>query len=95
MKITRKREIISERERRVVVKFKDESRQGFCVDCQTLTSFVTVDEAAALRDTTARKIFRLVEAGKVHFEETADGRLFVCLPSLSGKTVVLTGKVKE
>jgi hypothetical protein len=38
-------------------------------------------EAALLAGLSARAVYRLAEAGRVHFAETADGLLLVC-PSL-------------
>lgn len=40
------------------------------------------EEAAALCGVSPRTIYRWVEAGRVHFAETPDGRLSVCLASL-------------
>lgn len=42
--------------------------------------------AAAASGLTVREIFRLVESGGVHFFETADGLMFVCLNSLKGSS---------
>ena len=47
---------------------------------------LTPDEAAALARTTAREIYRRVEAGELHSAETADGRLLVCMSRLLGET---------
>jgi len=41
-----------------------------------------VDEAAILARTDSRTIFRLVETGRLHSSETAEGLLMVCLDSL-------------
>jgi hypothetical protein len=43
---------------------------------------VTPLEAAAARGVSQLTIYRWVEGGQTHFEETADGGLFVCLASL-------------
>jgi hypothetical protein len=47
---------------------------------------LTPDEAAALAQTTAREVYRRVEAGEVHSIETEDGALRVCVNSLGGAT---------
>ena len=83
MKITRKREIISERTRRVTIKFGNTAGERFCQNCQARVPFLTVDEAALIRQTTARQIFRLVEKQTIHFEEIENGSLLVCFASLS------------
>ena len=36
------------------------------------------EEAAALAGLTAREVYRLAEAGSIHFAETADGLLLIC-----------------
>ena len=47
---------------------------------------LTPDEAAALAQSTARDIYRRVEAGGLHLIETDDGALRVCVNSLGGTT---------
>jgi len=42
------------------------------------------DEAAALCATSARAVYRLIENGALHFLETGDGFVLVCLNSLNG-----------
>jgi excisionase family DNA binding protein len=43
---------------------------------------VTAEEAAAVAGVTRRTIYRWVEAQSVHFAETPDGALLICLDSL-------------
>lgn len=52
-----------------------------CDECATL--MVTLDEASALCATGMLFIFRLIEAGAIHFTETPKGELLVCLNSLN------------
>jgi len=42
----------------------------------------TPEEAAILTGFSLRAICRQVEAGGLHFRETANGQLFICLNSL-------------
>jgi len=44
---------------------------------------VTADEAANLAGVTTRTVYRRIEQGKVHFMETAEGRVLVCVNSLA------------
>lgn len=83
MKITRKRETTLERTRSVTIKFNDELREEFCPTCEEKMHFVTIDEAATVREKSSREIFRMVENGQVHFRETSSGRLLICLASLT------------
>ena len=43
---------------------------------------LTAEEAAATVGVTPRTIYQWVEAGRVHFSETAEGETLICLPSL-------------
>lgn len=88
MKITRQREIYVKRERRITINCADAPSVRFCAACQSDSRFVTVDEAAILRRTTSRQIFRLTEAREIHSEETADGLLIVCLASLASSNAI-------
>jgi hypothetical protein len=54
-------------------------------DCAGRPPMLTPEEAAGLSGLSLRAIFRLVEAGGVHFLETAGGRLFVCPASLTAQ----------
>lgn len=57
-----------------------QQRQRQCPVCQA--QMLMPDQAAAVIGLSTRVIYRRVEAGQLHFTETADGGLFVCLPSL-------------
>jgi hypothetical protein len=43
---------------------------------------LSVDEAAAVARSSSRAIYRRVEADTLHFTETPEGRLLICLNSL-------------
>ncbi|HJQ24179.1 MAG TPA: helix-turn-helix domain-containing protein [Blastocatellia bacterium] len=49
-----------------------------CAACPQPSPLIAPEEAAALAGTSTRTIYRWVEAGRLHFAETADGRLLVC-----------------
>ena len=59
-----------------------EKLEAYCPNCESLVAMAAPHVAAILTGATERKIFSLVEAGKIHFVET-DGVL-VCLDSLTG-----------
>lgn len=40
------------------------------------------DKAALLAGVSPRTMYRWVETGRVHFAESPDGQLFICLASL-------------
>src|SRR5437016_10106771 len=54
-----------------------------CATCAQRVDVATIDEATALTRIDSRTIYQLVEAGRVHFMETPEGFLLICLNSLS------------
>jgi hypothetical protein len=54
----------------------------WCAACGAQTEMLSADAAARACGAAARHVYRLVEAGIVHFAETHDGTLLVCLASL-------------
>lgn len=54
-----------------------------CMECGGPSRLVTVEQAAALTRISARVAYRMVEAHQVHFMETTEGALLICLNSLS------------
>ena len=57
--------------------------RAWCAGCLTQQSImVTPDEAAPIAGVNPRTIYRWVEDGTVHFTETREGSLLVCLDSL-------------
>jgi len=53
-----------------------------CSQCGGNSRFVSPAEAARASGESLRQIFRRIEAAKIHFVETPEGRLLVCLDSL-------------
>lgn len=53
-----------------------------CVHCGRQASFVIPAEAARLSGQSLREIYRRIESAEIHFFETPDGALLVCLDSL-------------
>ena len=82
MKVSVKKELIIERERTVTIKFENASGEKYCTVCRERQLFITVNEAALFRQTTARHIFQMVEANLIHLDETDHGLLLICLASL-------------
>jgi hypothetical protein len=76
----------------VLVQRKPHCFPVYCGVCPDSPQLVTTDEAALLTHVSSREIYRRVEAGQLHFAETADGKLSICPNSLSlsspvGKTL--------
>jgi hypothetical protein len=56
---------------------------AWCGGCGRSAPFVTPEEAARSTGAGLRTVFRQIEAAEIHFLETADGVLLVCLDSLA------------
>ena len=54
----------------------------WCQPCAKTAQMITVDEAAKLAGVRSRTIYSWVEAHRLHFSETPDGRLLICSSSL-------------
>lgn len=54
----------------------------WCEKCGSTVLAAGPEAAAAATSVSPREIYRRVESGAVHFQESADGRLLVCLDSL-------------
>ena len=74
-----------ETERVLVIRGHRGPPQLLCEACGETIHFLTAPEAAALAGTGQRTIYRMVEAGKLHFIETADGALLICCNSLGAQ----------
>ena len=60
-----------------------QSFQMYCEKCDQKARFLTVDQTVNLTGLGARTIFRLVEAGEIHAEETTGGYLLLCPKSVA------------
>ncbi|HEU4391484.1 MAG TPA: hypothetical protein VFV34_27085 [Blastocatellia bacterium] len=78
----KKTEIVVERDQVLVIRNLGARDPQWCPECGEGARMVTVDEAAAITQMSARTIYRRVEQGQTHFSETANGQLFICLNSL-------------
>lgn len=81
---TEKTVITIETFQRTVVHLRRKEKIALCEQCAAETVMLAPNEAAAYLQTTAREIFRLTEAGEIHYLETETGALLVCRDSLSG-----------
>jgi len=58
------------------------SGTAWCVGCANEVLMVTPAQAAVIAQVSVRDINRRVEGGVVHFLETTEGSLLVCMSSL-------------
>jgi excisionase family DNA binding protein len=82
MRRKRRTEITVETKEVIVLRLRTSSVRAWCEPCAEQVKMITVDEAAAVAEVTARTIYRWVETQRVHFTETPDGQLFICFNSL-------------
>jgi hypothetical protein len=78
----KKTEIIVERDQVLVIRHPGPRAPQWCASCGEQAQMVSVDEAAAITRLTERTIYQQVESGQIHFSETTDGSLLVCLNAL-------------
>jgi hypothetical protein len=88
MKTNRRTEITVETHRLLVMRRRSGSVLARCAECAGAVEMVTPDEGAILANVSSRTIYRWVEAEKIHFTETPDGLLAICLNSLSWRKLV-------
>lgn len=81
MKIRRQTQITILTEKILTVAGGGNQIFGECAKCGT--QMLSVDAAANIARVNSRTIFRRLEAGELHFEETKEGSLLVCSASLS------------
>lgn len=78
----RRTEITIETDRILVVRRRRPPLEEWCSRCGGLVPMITVDEAASVARVTSRTIYRWVEIDRLHYTETSDGRLLICLESI-------------
>ena len=76
-------EITIETERLLVVSHRNDQASLRCNHCSSDLPMLTVDEAATATSRPPLVIFRLVEAGMLHFAVSPEGRHFICPNSLA------------
>ncbi len=66
-----------------IVRRRRREVEAWCSDCAENVRMIAPESAAVLAQVTLRAVFRRVEAGELHFIETRDGALLICLNSLT------------
>ena len=83
MKTRRRIEITVETDQVLLISKPGRSAPAWCGECNRRVRMATAEQAALLAGVSVRQIYRWVEAGKLHFTETPEGLLLVCLNSLA------------
>ena len=82
MKVRRRTEIVAETQEVVVVTRAGREGVAWCAGCGGQAHMLTLDKAMALTGASSREIHRRLEAGEVHFTETTEGFVLMCMSSL-------------
>ena len=82
MKTKRRTEISFETGRVFVIHGRRGSALNLCAECAGQVKMVTPDEAAILARVGSRTIYDWIETKKLHFAETPEGLVLICLKSL-------------
>lgn len=86
-----KTEITIETDRMFIIRRRRTLIQTWCAACFEVVKMAALEDAANLAGMRSREVYRAVEAGKLHFLETVEGRLLVCLNSLA----IVSGNATE
>ena len=68
-----------------VVRRLGRSVEGWCQGCGQVATLITPEDASVLTALETRAIYRLVEAGEIHWADGPGNLLLVCLDSLLEK----------
>ena len=82
MRRRKRTEITFETEQVWVIRRSGQPVLAWCPACVRQVRMVRPEEAAVLVDLSPRAIYRRVEDGQLHFTETPEGQLWICLNSL-------------
>ena len=94
MKRTRRKKVTVETERLLVISHYS-GAQGWCEGCSATVKMMGPEEAAAFAGLSQRAIFRLIESSQLHFTETPDGGLLICVNSLLEKPKTWAGPYND
>ena len=87
----RRTEITIETHDVLVIRLPPETGVTRCAECEADSGMLTPSQAAAVCRVSTRSIYGWVAARKIHFRETPEGALLICLHSLSGVAVSAGG----
>jgi hypothetical protein len=80
--VSETKEITVETERLLIIRRRYRAVEEWCEGCGELALMIRPDQAAAVTGRTLRQIFTDIENDRLHFRESPDGLVLVCLNSL-------------
>ena len=95
MRRRKRTQITVEHDTIYVVRTPPRVLRAWCTDCRAEVDMLTLEEAAVLVGCSMRQLVRSVEAGEVHFAETASGRLLICSHAVHGTSTHTTSSTNE
>jgi hypothetical protein len=75
-------EITVETDELLIIRRRRKVARALCPECGAQAMMIPLEEAVTLSGVSSRVIHRWAEAGQIHFRETPDGFLLVCLDAL-------------
>jgi hypothetical protein len=81
MKKTKRKKITVETERLLVISHIG-GVGSWCEGCRAKVKLMGIEQAAAIAGLSHRALFHMIERHQLHFTETPDGLLLICLDSL-------------
>lgn len=82
MKHQKKTLITTETTETLIIRESPRGARAWCKPCFAEVEMVAAELAARVVGVSARQVFRLIEAGRIHFIERPDGSPWVCLNTL-------------
>ncbi len=90
-KLRRTRITINTRELTLITKLQCTTAAD-CPQCEARVEMATPEQAVTLTGIPSRQIYGWVESGQLHFLETAEGHLLICLDSLRAHNPTRIGR---
>jgi len=82
MRTRRVIEITIETRQVTIIRRRQSTVYAWCAACAEVVEMVTAEQAAVVLGQSVRAIYRQVEQGRLHFTETAEGRIRLCFNSV-------------
>jgi hypothetical protein len=79
-------EIIIETSEIWVIRSSTGALPDWCEECGGVVNMLSPEEAAGVADVKVRTIYQWIEADRIHFSESIEGRLLICICSLMALT---------
>lgn len=79
----RRIEIAQETHHLIVLRRRGKAVEAWCRGCAAQVTMVTAEQAALASESSLRQLVKKTETGVLHYQETPEGLLLICLNSLN------------